>query len=391
MRRIMTEQVLDGSGLKMQRERFRAWLADESSALEPYRTRRPLSLEDEVEHQRGLVRLLYDAGWSRLGWPSWCGGADGGPLLRALMYDELFVAGIDVPEAFSLLETLGPVLVKFAPDLAKWLLPRYLAGDELWGQGFSEPDAGSDLASLRTRAVPTGDGYVVTGQKVWTTLGQVASRAMVLLRTGPADSRHRGLSMLMIDLDQPGVTVRAIRSANGRNEFAEMFFDEVLVPGDRLIGEENGGWAVAMYLLQFERGMYAWERQAMLHTKLQRAIRAAPPSVPDEVAGTIGAAYAGLTSLRARARETVQRLDAGENPGPEISIDKALLSGSEQAVLDAIRRLVWPDLEIDDSPASDLWRADWYYSRVTSIFGGAVEVQRDIIGERVLGLPRGRG
>jgi acyl-CoA dehydrogenase len=187
----------------------------------------------------------------------------------------------------------------------------------------------------------------------------------------------------------PGVTVRPIRAASGRHEFAELFFDDVVVPRDALVGELNGGWAVAMHLLQFERGMYGWIRQAWLHRRLEEAIASGSPAGPASPE-TVADAYLAALSLRLRCRSTVGRLAAGAFLGPEISVDKLLLSAAEQEVQDAARAVLGPAFVLDDSPAAQGWRSEWFYSRATSIYGGAAEVQRDIVAEHLLGLPKGR-
>jgi len=366
---------------------LRRWVREHADELDGFRVRPTGGLDAAVEHDRALQRLLFDAGWSRWGWPESVGGLGGTATLRAVLYDELAAADVEIPETFVLLETLGPVLVHYAPEIAARHLPALLAGTELWGQGFSEPEAGSDLASLRTRARIDETGFVLSGQKTWTTLGQFAQYAAVLARTGAAG--HRGLSLLWVDLGLPGVRVVPITAANGRAEFAEMFFDEVRVPRANLIGELDGGWGVAMYLLQFERGMYAWLRQAVLHRRLRETVAAAGDARSPAVHAAIGAAHLAVSTLRARSRVTVGRLAAGENPGPEISVDKILLSRAEHAVHDAVRRTRWPELALGDGPAAVALRDEWFYSRATSIFGGAVEVQRDIVAERVLRLPKG--
>jgi hypothetical protein len=355
-----------------------------------YRGRVPTTIEDDVAHDRGLLRILFDVGWTRLGWPEWAGGLGGSEIHRACVYDELAAHDVALPEAFVLLETLGPVLCRYAPALARTHLPRYLAGEELWGQGFSEPDAGSDLASVRTTAValPSG-GWRVNGQKIWTTLGHCAAMALLLCRTGPPEAGRRGLSMLWVDLAAPGVEVRPIMAANGRNEFAEMFFADVEVTDDAVIGETGDGWAVAMYLLQFERGMYAWLRQAKLHQQLRYALASSTgDDEADPAMRTVGTAVAKLGALRARSAATVARLAAGEVLGPEASVDKVLLSQSEQLVMNALRALDPVAFLAGDDAAAVAGRADWSYSRAASIFGGVVEVQRGIIAEHLLGLPR---
>jgi len=365
----------------------RAWLSEHVEQLAAFRRRPAGGLAEAVEHERGLLRLLSDAGWSRWGWPEAAGGLGGGPVLRAVLYDELAAAGLEVPEAFVILETLGPVLTHYRPDLAAAHLPGYLRGEQMWAQGFSEPEAGSDLASLRSRAQPVDGGYRLSGQKIWSTLGQFADHAAVLARTGGPG--HRGISLLWVDLRGPGVTVKPIEAANGRAEFAEMFFDDVAVPAANVIGEPEGGWAVAMYLLQFERGMYAWLRQAVLQRQLRETAAVAGDQATPATHRALGAAYVAASTLRARTATTVGRLDAGENPGAEISVDKILLSRAEQAVADAARAARHLDFLLSGEHEARVLRETWFYSRATSIFGGAVEVQRDIVADRVLGLPRG--
>jgi alkylation response protein AidB-like acyl-CoA dehydrogenase len=263
----------------------------------------------------------------------------------------------------------------------------------MWSQGFSEPDAGSDMASIRTRAVIDGDSFRINGQKTWVSFGHLADACGLLVRTGDVESRHRGLSILWVDMRLPGVTVRPIACASGRNEIAELFFDDVVVPRSCLVGELNGGWAVAMHLLQFERGMYGWIRQAWLHRRLEDAMRVSGVVGGDGVAGgaeLVGDAFLAALSLRLRCRSTVERLAGGAFLGPEISVDKLLLSTAEQQVADTARRLLGPDFAVDDSPSAVDWRSEWFFSRATSIYGGAAEVQRDIVAEHLLGLPKGR-
>jgi hypothetical protein len=370
------------------------WLASNAAALRPFRESRAGPIEAVLADERALVRMLGEAGWSRFGWPVDAGGLGGPATLRAVLYDELAAAGYAIPEAFNVLETIGPMLCTYAPHLAAQEMTGFLAGERLWCQGFSEPDAGSDLASLSTRASVDGDVFVVNGQKTWVSFGHLADACGLLVRTGPADSRHKGLSILWVDMDLPGVTARPIRAASGRNEFAEIFFDDVIVPRSCLVGGLNQGWAVAMHLLQFERGMYGWVRQAVMHRWLEELLvmtgDVADASPSSNAAAQIGGAWLAALSLRAKCRETVHRLADGEFLGPEISVDKLLLSAGEQTVLDAARQLAWPAFEVDDSSDAARWRADWFFTRSASIYGGSAEVQRDIVAEHLLKLPRSR-
>ena len=271
--------------------------------------------------------------------------------------------------------------------MAEEYLPLLLSGREAWGQAFSEPDAGSDLASLRTRGVVDGDHVVVDGQKVWTSHGHLAVRFLTLVRTGTAESRHRGLAALLIDTDSPGMTRRPLTFASGVEEMCETFFEGVRVPVSRMIGAPDDGWKVAMYMLQYERSMYAAQRQAWLGLRFRQLKEHLRSVGGDEgTAPALAGAWLQLQEVRARAMQTVRRLDAGETVGPEASADKILLARAEQSIFEVARHQVRSGFAFDES--ADPWRDGWWYSRATSIFGGAGEVQRSIVADRVLHLPR---
>ncbi len=347
-----------------------------------FRGYRAPDLEAAVEHLRRLQRLLFDEGWSRLGWPEACGGLGGDPRFRAAMFDTLWEHDIVIPETFNTLEILAPVLLVYTPRLAYEHLVPLLRGDEAWAQAFSEPDAGSDLASLRTRMEPDGDGWRLTGQKIWSSYGHLSQRSVLLARSGGPG--HRGLSMVLIDLDQPGIEVRPIRAEDGEPHFSEIFLDGAYLPGDRVIGKPGQGWAIAMYMLQWERGAYAWIQQGRFHNRLLHMLetgRADPGA-----AQAVGQAYAAISALRLHTRHTVERLAREETLGPEVSIDKLLLVDAELAVWDAVRHGMGPAFEIDD----DLhWlRSEFLYSRAAPIYGGSQEIQRTLVAQRVLGMPR---
>ncbi len=285
---------------------------------------------------------------------------------------------------------LAPTLIDFAPpDLAAEVVPSLLSGTEMWCQGFSEPGTGSDLAALSCRAVPRGDAetaseWVINGQKVWTSLAQYSDRCVLLTRTGTPESRHRGITAFFVDMDTPGITVTPIEMINGVREFAEVFFDDVVVPADRILGEVDGGWAVAMSILPFERSSCFWQRIAYLYRRLEQAVEIAPHD--DRNAEIVGNAFLHLHSLRTRSRATQHRLAAGATLGAETSIDKVLVATAEHTTYDAIRRLLPGVVEIDDDAAGVMWRAEYLYSRAATIYGGTAEVQRNIIARRLLDL-----
>ena len=367
-----------------------------SPAVDKWRGSYIDDVAEEMRFTAGLMRVLYDAGFGRYGMPPSVGGLGGDVRHWAVLFDELARAGITPTGQHSLLVTLAYPLAKFAPRLAAAYLPEFLSGDGWWGQGFSESEAGSDLAALRCRASRDSGDYVISGHKIWTSHAETANRIFLLARTGTPESRHRGLSMILVDVDAPGVTVRPIRLASGRAELAECFFDDVRVPADRLIGAEGEGWAVAMYLLQYERAAWAWLRAAVLLQRLRTLVGllsdgaapapALPPAAGAAVSEVLGTVYLDLLSLRARSVDTVRRLAAGQTVGPEASADKLLLGACEQSVYDAARSLLGPAFLFGD--ASRQWREEWWYSRTTTIYGGSAEVQRGIIADRVLKLPK---
>ena len=353
-------------------------------------------VDTQMTHSAQLLNWLFDGGWVRHGWPEDVGGLGGPPVVRLQILERLTLRGYPIPEHLFALEVVGPAVVSYSPELAAKFMPAALRGDELWCQGFSEPEAGSDLAALRTRAVPGADGnFLVSGQKIWTSYGARADRMVALVRTGSADSRHRGLSMMLIDMDQPGIARRPIALASGREEVAEVFFTDVAVERDRLIGALDGGWGVAMDLLQYERGAYAWMRMATATSHLQQLLDAAKGIAAgtgdtDEpiAAQTVGRAYLSLAALRARTASTLKRLSAKENVGAQTSVDKLLLSTAEQEVMDSSLTLLNTELLLGDEPDDARRRDDWWYSRAASIYGGAREIQHSIIADRILGLPK---
>jgi len=371
------------------RAELHAWLDANHEQLAP-RYPPPGTLDDHVAQMQRVKSILFEAGWMQFGWPERVGGRGGPPMLRTELGAALAARDLTDPGLFSLIEVLAPTLIDFAPsELAAEVVPRLLSGAELWCQGFSEPDSGSDLASLRCRAVPEGDPgtastWVINGQKVWTSLAQYSDRCVLLTRTGPADSRHRGITAFFVDMDTPGITVRPLEMINGEAEFAEVFFDDVAVPADRMLGELNGGWAVAMSILPYERSSCFWQRIAYLYRRLQRLVELA--SADDRAAEIVGDAYVQLHALRARSRATQYRLAERGTIGAETSIDKVLVATAEQTVYDAVRRLLPGMIEMDDGVGGAVWRSEYLYSRAATIYGGTAEVQRNIIARRLLGL-----
>jgi alkylation response protein AidB-like acyl-CoA dehydrogenase len=360
------------------------WLDEHADALAPA-DHGAGTLDDHMAQLAKVKRLTFDAGWMRWGWPARVGGLGGSTLLRAYLAEALTSRDLVDPGLYSMTEVLAPTMIDYArPELAATMVPRLLRGDETWCQGFSEPGTGSNLAELSCRATRAGDGWRVTGQKVWTSLAQYAQRCVLLARTGPRESAHRGITALFVDMGAPGITVRPIVAMHGRDEFCEVFFDHVAVPFDRTLGEVGQGWSVAMDLLPFERSTALWQRGAFLYRRLEQLLAAAPPGTlaPAEVGEAFGQVYA----LRARSRATQHRLAAGERLGPETSVDKILLATAEQAIFDLVAAALADGVLAGDDPVSERWRAEYLYSRAATIYGGSAEIQRNIVARRLLDL-----
>jgi alkylation response protein AidB-like acyl-CoA dehydrogenase len=293
------------------------------------------------------------------------------------------------PGGYSMTEVLAPTMIDFAdPELAATMVPRLLRGEELWCQGFSEPSTGSNLADLTCRAVRTDEGWRVNGQKVWTSYAQYSARCVLLTRTGPPDSAHKGITALFVDMDTPGITVRPLLTMHGVEEFSEVFYDDVLVPFERTLGEVDKGWAVAMDLLPYERSTSLWHRSALLLRRMDQLLETVPEGAltPYEVGETVQ----NLLAFRARSRATQYRLAGGARLGAETSIDKVLVATAEQSVYDLVATGLSGEVVAGDDSAGQQWRREFLYSRAASIYGGSSEIQRNIIARRLLDLGNDR-
>jgi len=376
--------VTGTAGLAEFRADLDAWLDDHARELAPG-FEGAGTLDEQMAQLANVKRLVFDAGWMRWGWPQRVGGLGGSTLTRAYLGEVLTARDLVEPGLYSMTEVLAPTMIDYAaPELAAAMVPALLRGDETWCQGFSEPDTGSNLAALACRAERTDAGWRVTGQKVWTSLAQYAQRCVLLTRSGTPESAHRGITALFVDMDSPGITVRPIGTMHGSPEFSELFFDGVIVPFDRMLGEEGGGWAVAMDLLPYERSTSLWHRAAFLHRRLQELLETAAPGALDPY--RLGEATQLLYAFRARSRATQHRMAEGDRLGPETSIDKVLLATAEQTVFDLVADALVAEVTMGDDPLSARWRTEYLYSRAASIYGGSAEIQRNIIARRLLDL-----
>lgn len=358
----------------------------------------PTEFSERVAYLRGWQRALHQAHLVALTWPREYGGRGASMLDQIIVDQEMARAG--APELVGAvgLTVIGPSLVEHGTDEQKArYLERILAGDEIWCQGFSEPNAGSDLASLRTTARDTGTHFVLRGQKTWTTSASVAKWCAVLARTDPEAPPHRGISYLIVDLESPGIEIRPLILTTGEAEFGEVFFDDVIVPKENLLGPLHGGWRIAMHTLAHERGPYAMARQVVLRVALDKAIEQARTRVRGdrpvidvpEIRASLARAYVELEVLKHHCYRSVGRLIAGGEPGPASSIDKLVLGQTEQRIAAAALGVYGAHAALGGDEHLDEWYRFYMYGRAGTVYGGAAQIQKNIIAERLLGLPRG--
>jgi alkylation response protein AidB-like acyl-CoA dehydrogenase len=362
-------------------EEVRAFLAEHAPAPAEI----PHALDERMAFLSGWQARCYDAGFVGRAWPAEFGGG-GRPTAEQIIVDqELAAAG--APEFPSVvgLDVLGPAILAFGTDeqRARYVRP-ILAADELWAQGFSEPEAGSDLASLRTTAVESGDGWVLNGQKTWISWGQFARWCGVLARTDPELPKHKGISLFVVDMRSPGLDVRPMEQITGHAEFCELFLDDVVVQTSDMLGGRGDGWKIAMHVVAHERGTAALPRQVMLRTLLDRLVSdaAAAGVLADERAqDELARALIEIEVLRHHASRTMSAFLNGGSVGPESSGVKLLMAEAEQTLCATALEL------LGDGGAGAFWHERYLYSRAASVYGGTRQIQRDIIANRILHLP----
>jgi len=381
--------------LAQYRATARAWLSTHTPGPVP---------DDDFEARfqvlRRWQRSLYDAGYVGIGLPRDWGGQGLDDSYAYVFTEELARAGLPAPIGLIGLDVVGPTLAAYGTaQQREQLLPALLSGEEIWCQGFSEPGAGSDLAAISTRAVLDGGVYRVNGQKVWTSWAHYARRCALLARTGDAASRHRGLTYLIVDMTAPGVTVRPLEQMTGDPEFCEVFFDDVVVPVQDVIGAAEGGWEIAMDTLSHERATYAFRRRV----EATAAHRSAAVSVRAELARTgteapqrlleqLGRSEVALRVLEAQNLATLRRLVAEGGPSAHDSIDKLAVNACEQQVFRALYSWVAANGAALDARSHGMGSGkairEYLYSRAASIYGGTAQVQRNIVATRGLGMAR---
>jgi alkylation response protein AidB-like acyl-CoA dehydrogenase len=379
------------------RATLRAWLAENRPARAERVPHDDASLAEEFAFLRTWQRRLHDAGYVGLLWPREYGGRDAPPSQQAIANEEL--ARARAPQLLNRvgINNAGPTLIAHGSDeLKRRLLPPILTGDEVWCQLFSEPNAGSDLAAVRTRAERDGDGFRVSGQKVWTSYAQLARWGILLARTDPSLPKHRGLTYFILDMQHPGITIRPLRQITGSTEFSEVFLDAVPVARAHVIGEVNRGWEIAMTTLAHERGTgFAFKEQVLQRIALEdlsALARARGRAGDPRVRQRIARAWIDVEVMRLMNCCTLTRLERGEEPGPESSLVKLFWASLTQRVHELGLDLAGPHAQlVAGSPhavENGRWAQAFLWSRVGAIAGGTSEVQANIIAQRMLGLPR---
>ncbi|MFP3901390.1 MAG: acyl-CoA dehydrogenase family protein [Acidimicrobiia bacterium] len=385
------------------RHEVRSWLEEVLPTLPP-----PPAFDDwpaKRAYDTGWQRRLHDAGYAGISWPKEYGGRGATPSEELIFLEETERAGAPYVGA-NFVSTLhaGPTIAaEGTPEQRARYLPPILRGEHVWCQGFSEPEAGSDLASLRTRAVRDGDHYVVTGQKVWTSHAQIADYCELLVRTDPDAPKHRGITWLVMPMDLPGIEVRPMRTLTGASEFSEMFLDEVRIPVDNVVGAENDGWRVAMVTFGFERGT-AFVSELLgsmrLITDLVEIARKAPRGAGTAwddagIRRELATVAAELDAEWALTRRNVSRAAREGNVGVGGSVFKLAYHETRERMGDvALRVLGRARLALDDPAGQSARGLDHVHERLyalsLSIAAGTAQIQRNIVGERLLGLPKER-
>jgi alkylation response protein AidB-like acyl-CoA dehydrogenase len=387
----------DRADIEAYREEIRSFIADRGVPMLQEGVRVPKGA-DEERAIRGWLRSLYDAGYLGAGWPEQWGGRPGHRAIQDLVLMEELIRG-DAYRPLDQVMLASHAIIEFGTDAQKRdLLPRIRAGEHIWCQLFSEPDAGSDLASLRARAEGDGEGFVVNGQKIWSTDAQWADMGMLVARTDPTVDRHAGITAFVVPMDLPGLEVRPIREMTGKAEYCEVFLDGVRLGREHVLGEVNGGWKVVTSGLASERafvGANAVQLERMFADLVSLAAAARQPD------GTVALEHTDVQSQLARAlarveevklivRDTVERILVDDEHPSDGPMAKLAYTETNVALCELALELIASSVSIDEAAieVADRWYHNFLWSRALTISGGASEIIRGIVGRQLLGLPR---
>ena len=383
------------------RDEVRAWFAEHVPKDWVKRRDEEESMLGRFEYLRAWQRKLYDAGWAGISWPKDFGGR-GAPVMEQVIFIEEMARAEAPPMANVIaLGLIGPTIIAFGtPEQKKRYLAKMLSAEEIWCQGFSEPNAGSDLAALSTTGVLDGDHFVVNGQKCWTSYAWAADWCELVVRTDPAVPKHKGLTALLVDMHSPGVEVRGLKQMSGESEFGEIFFRDVRVPVENVVGKVNEGWGVAMGTLMHERGTFGAALQVNYRRNFNRLVEIAkqidrngkPASQDPVIRQKLAQCYTEIEVMRLNQLRAFSRINETGVPGPEGSIQKIFWSELNQRFQQVAMEILGPYGQLahgsPDAFDEGAWAYGYLRSRGNTIEAGTSEIQRNIIGHFVLGLPK---
>ncbi len=377
------------------RDEFRAWL--KANVPPPWKGAvTDENRADNVAYLRKWQRTLFEGGWAGISWPKNYGGRGATLMEQAIFQQELALA--DAPHLIGTigLSLVGPTIIALGTEEQKArYLPKILSGEEIWCQGFSEPNAGSDLAALGAKAVRDGDDFIVNGQKIWTSFAHIAEYCLLLVRTDFESAKHKGLTCLLVDMHSPGIAVRPLRQMSGDSGFNEVFFSNVRVPVTQVLGQINGGWTTAITALMNERANLGTGIQVIFRRNLNALIARSktidrngkPASSDPVVRQKIAQAYLELEILRLNTNRALTSLSKTKTPGAEGSIQKIYWSEMNQRTQQIAQEILGPYGQLSDFD-DGTWQYAYLRSRGNTIEAGTSEIQRNIVAERVLGLPK---
>jgi alkylation response protein AidB-like acyl-CoA dehydrogenase len=383
------------------RDEVRVWFAENVPRDWVKRRDEEESMLGRFEYLRTWQRKLYDAGWAGISWPKDFGGRGAAVMEQVIFIEEMARAEAPPMANVIALGLIGPTIIAFGtPEHKKRYLAKMLSAEEIWCQGFSEPNAGSDLAALSTTGVLDGDHFVVNGQKCWTSYAWAADWCELIVRTDPTVPKHKGLTVLLVDMHSPGVEVRGLKQMSGESEFGEIFFRDVRVPVANVVGKVNEGWGVAMGTLMHERGTFGAALQVNYRRNFNRLVEIAkridrngkPASEDPVIRQKLAQCYAEIEVMRLNQLRAFSRINETGVPGPEGSIQKIFWSELNQRFQQVAMEILGPYGQLAHGSPDAFDEGQWAYgylrSRGNTIEAGTSEIQRNIIGHFVLGLPK---
>ena len=384
------------------RNELRQWLVENLPAGWGVDTFEPKDEDERARFRLDWERKLHSGGWIGLNWPRKYGGREGSQIEKGIFAEEM--ARARAPEGLNIIgrNLVGPTLLRHGTEAQRQrFLPKILSGEEVWCQGFSEPNAGSDLASLRCRADRVGDEFLINGQKIWTSFAQYSQWCLLLARTDPTATKHRGISMLLVDMKSPGVSIRPLKQISGESEFNETFFDGVRVPVENLVGELNEGWKICQTTLSAERGpddaiarqiRFKQELDSLLATAA-RTRRGKARAIDDPVVRQkLAKSIIEIEIMRLSCLRGYTKIAHGTATAPDASMLKLYWSHALQSMYESALETLGPMAPfVDGDPlaaAEGRYQLSFLHSKAFTIYSGSSEIQRTIIGERMLGLPK---